>query len=472
MKTVPDSCCRVALGGVEEPSDDDLDQLGKIPPEGSYKFGSVLINRFSSGDSDLRIQALHSVESTLDTLHLFSLAIRKASSRNSLIKLPNLPDADDGFQLAWQLEESGTVSKEIAVQPVRFDITLVFENFVRRLLVKRWLIPDTNKDLLQEQEDYREIMLDRCVKSISARRRQLTYFRDHQTKLETQATTNVGTGAPQPVRPAVQSPTTPLPFSQSNFQHTHTQQHAIGGRAEEALSETLGSELQPGVLNFMPSAYAPSSVTSSAAASLSSRGPVEVPPAPELEPQEKEKMCPYCYLVYPAKIFSTKKRSRTWRKHLLEDLQPYICLFKNCPQPGKTYRNFREWQSHLSQVHAEYWLCPLPHPGVNHSTEQPGLCFALSSQFHDHLDLAHSDLDLSTAQSVYQEARRPAALPQWCFVCLKSQSSVTSLERHLEGHLYQAFLIALPGRDDIKEADFASDRLSNGTTPLNIDDDV
>ncbi|KAI0097549.1 hypothetical protein GGR51DRAFT_540685 [Nemania sp. FL0031] len=327
-----------ALAGVEEPPDDDLDAFAEVPITEIDSFGLKLMNRSSSGDSDVRIQALISVESVIDTLHQLSLAIRKASNRNNLTKLPNLYSIDPPFKLIGQLNKSGTIFGEIEVPSAHFDATLAFEDFVRRVLRLRWLTPDIGKDLQPDQEMYRQTMLERRVKSISARRRQLAYFQDHQTRLANRAATNSIHTMSQYIRTAVDSPAALLSLSPSHLQDTQTQQPASQRRSHEVPSETIGSESLSNTFRLTPSTSAPSSATSSAGRRLATKTPFEIPPAPELKPQEKEKMCPYCCLVYPANIFSTNKRSSAWKKHLLDDLQPYVCLFRNCSQPGKTVR--------------------------------------------------------------------------------------------------------------------------------------
>jgi hypothetical protein len=406
-----------ALSGQEDLADEVLDGFAEASKKEVLNFGLELFRR-SSFTVKMQILALSLAESTIDTLHQLSLAIRRANNRSSLMRVPNFYDTDGAYFFVRELEESGTVS-ETFVPRVRFEATPGFKDFLRRILKSRWLRSNEKVALDQYQEDYRQLMFERCVTSISIRRRQLAYFQSHQTKLAMQATAwSKKLGA----RPT-QLVTAPHLLSPSDSKGPDIQPPSFQEVADETPSETVGSEFHSTSFRLPPSTYAPSSTASSSdPGGLGTAGPFEVPPAPELGPRAKENMCPYCCLVYPAKTFSVQKKSRRWKKHLLEDLQPYICLFKNCNQRGKTYRSFKDWQAHLSQPHDQDWLCILSHTGVDTGEEQVFL-FDTAAQFQEHLNLYHPVLDQSTTCGIFQAARRPAVLPQWCFVCLAEQTS-------------------------------------------------
>jgi hypothetical protein len=458
---------RPALTGHPDLADEDLDAFAEASQRDVFDFGLKLLRR-SSPAINARVSALNLVESTISTLHQLSLAIRKASNRNSLARVPKLLDVDGGYVVVRELQESLPVSTSL-VKPVRFEATAGFEDFLRRILKSRWLRSDEDAGLDPHQKDYRQLLFVRFVASISIRRRQLAYFQNHQAKLAMQNLTKFVPAPQKPTKPNTQpnqQPASPQHLSPLNFKELDIQQPSFQGFIDTSLSETVPSEFQSMSFRLSPSTAAPSSTASSSdAGGLGTVGPFEVPPAPELGPREKEKMCPYCCLVLPAKTFSIQKKSRRWKKHLLEDLQPYLCLFKNCNQPGKTYRTFKDWQAHLSQPHEQDRLCPLPHPDADTAEEQ-AFFFDTAAQFQDHLNLYHLNLDASSTRSIFQTASQPAVLPQRCFVCLAEQTTTATLQRHLANHLELAFLLALPGRDDIKDSDaVSSGRPSSRTAP-------
>ena len=227
-----------------------------------------------------------------------------------------------------------------------------------------------------------------------------------------------------------------------------------------ALSETIPSEFQSTSFRLAPSpTTSPSSSSSSATFSeggtFQNASLIETPPPPILEHREREKTCPYCCLILPTETFSARKKFKKWRHHLVEDLQPYICLHKNCNASDKTYHKFKEWQTHLSQPHDEAWLCPLHDEDMAAGSNQ-SFFFDTPTRFQNHLDLDHSDLDDTKTQELFYIACRPASLPQRCFVCLEEVAGILPLQRHIASHLQSAFLLALPWRDDIKDVDLVS----------------
>jgi hypothetical protein len=100
--------------------------------------------------------------------------------------------------------------------------------------------------------------------------------------------------------------------------------------------------------------------------------------------------------------------------------------------------------------------------------EKHTFLFDIATEFQEHLNLYHPDLDHSITHGIFQAASRPAVLPQWCFVCLAEQTTAVALQKHMASHLEQAFLLALPGRDDINDSmAVSSDRPSGRDTGSN-----
>jgi hypothetical protein len=388
---------------------------------------------------------LGTIDSTISTLHRLSLAIRKASNRNALAKVPKLLDVDIGYTVVRLVQKDLSLLKS-SVDPIQFEVATGFEEFLRRVLKSRWFRSDSETTLDLHQEEYRELLFRRCITLISSRRRQLSYFQNHQTKL----------AMPRQIKTTalVQKPAkiTDNATSPSNAERLIMQRPSIHKFLDTPRSETAATDLNVQAFRTSPSTAAPSSAASaSEVGGLGTAGTFEVPSAPKLGKGEKEKMCPYCCLVFPDQLFSTHKKSRKWKKHLLEDMQPYICMFKNCDQTGKSYRSFKEWQAHLKKPHDQDWVCPLSHPHTNTNEEQKFI-FETVEQFQNHLNAAHADLEDSSTHNILRTASQPAALPQWCFVCLAEQTNDVALQRHVANHLESAFLLALPGRDDIEES--------------------
>jgi hypothetical protein len=333
---------------------------------------------------------------------------------------------------------------------------------VGRVLRRRWCIAEEAGALDDAMKRYREHMLRRCVAAISARRRQLTYFQRHHRKL----TNPQAEAKPSVTHTGVAANSRPLQSS-SNLQVPHMQNAAPKtSRLEEPLqpssmtsSETVPSDFNVSLFQVPAPTSAPSSTgTGSSAGGFGLAGPFEVPPPPELLDMEKEKMCPYCCIVHPAKIFSASRKCGQWRKHLLEDLQPYICLFQNCDQAGTTYQTLKAWQAHLNKAHVQRWVCPMSHKGQD-SMKPEDISFDTAEMFQEHVEVAHRESNLDNnaqremdpveLRALVQAASDRAKLSRWCFVCLADQSSDITLQQHLAKHLETAFILSLPPRDDI-----------------------
>jgi hypothetical protein len=414
------------------------------------------------------VRELGFVEGTIGTLHQLSLAIRKASNRNSLTRIPRLFDLDSGYTVIRERRENAGDSGTL-VKTVRFETSSAFEDFVRKVLVSRWLRPSHEAALDSEQKGYRQALLDRCVATVSIRRRQLAYFQSHQLRL---AQRNSAKFIPTPQQRANLKPDQQFTKQLEGKHLLPVALKALGPdlpilyeSSNANPSETVGSEFQSNTFRLPPPSSAPSSTTSSTAdGGFGSGGPFEVPPPPKLEAEEKEKACPYCCLVLPAKTFLTQKKAKRWERHLLEDLQPYICLFANCSQRGKSYSSFKDWQAHLSQPHSHSWLCPLHSEDADDADEE-SLLFGTLANFENHLSTYHADLNPLTADLVHR-ASQPAVLPQWCFVCFEELPSLPILQKHMANHFKSMSLLALPWRDDIGDEEaLSSGRLMSSAGP-------
>ena len=363
--------------------------------------------------------------------------------------VPKLFDVNPDYVIIKEVRDSGPVIRNI-VESTRFETTSSFGNFVRRVIKSRWLKSDEGSILDPFFRGYRNFMLERCVSLISVRRRQLEHFRSHRPKITTQNIVSRHT-APK-FQPNQQREITLQPSLSNRYEYDIHRPPSQGPKGV-VNSDTVQSTLFG--LSSAPNAL--SSAVSSTSSGLGSTRPFEVPPAPELAPGDKNKTCPYCCLVLPAKAFSAQTKSRAWEKHVLEDLSPYFCLFRSCDQPGKTYRTFEDWQSHFSQPHDEGWYCPVVHPYV--AANEDNFSFDTASEVRYHLDLHHPGLDDTSTCSIFNAKGHPAVLPSRCFVCLAKETNLTTLQKHLANHLKLAFLLALSGRDDIKDSDaVTSDR--------------
>ncbi|KAK8087890.1 Protein kinase domain containing protein [Apiospora hydei] len=64
-----------------------------------------------------------------------------------------------------------------------------------------------------------------------------------------------------------------------------------------------------------------------------------------------------------ATIFAPNLDGQAWRKHILQDFQPYICTYKECPEDTALYADRIAWREHERLVHRRVWHC-IEHPGI------------------------------------------------------------------------------------------------------------
>ncbi|KAH6972170.1 hypothetical protein BKA56DRAFT_677137 [Ilyonectria sp. MPI-CAGE-AT-0026] len=67
--------------------------------------------------------------------------------------------------------------------------------------------------------------------------------------------------------------------------------------------------------------------------------------------------CPYCIRPLGEEMFSADKTN--WNRHVLLDLQPYVCLFRDCDSPLSQYCTKDEWVNHMAWTHAKIWTCQI-----------------------------------------------------------------------------------------------------------------
>ncbi|RGP69547.1 transcription factor [Fusarium sporotrichioides] len=71
---------------------------------------------------------------------------------------------------------------------------------------------------------------------------------------------------------------------------------------------------------------------------------LRVPPLPR-EAEDGPFECPFCYMI----IVATSTAS--WKRHVLADLRPYVCLWEDCTASGMEFMRRHEWTLHEIQNH-------------------------------------------------------------------------------------------------------------------------
>lgn len=126
------------------------------------------------------------------------------------------------------------------------------------------------------------------------------------------------------------------------------------------------------------------------------------------------------------------------RKHLFEDLRPYVCIWNNCESSEQDFQDRRDWIRHMTSQHWRNWGCPF---GCSPAFDK---CRALE----DHLRSAHAEeltaerLNYVSVLSARTDLSKAKGL---CPICQKLELvTVDEYELHIGHHLEQLVLSALP----------------------------
>ena len=125
------------------------------------------------------------------------------------------------------------------------------------------------------------------------------------------------------------------------------------------------------------------------------------------------------------------------RRHVFQDLRPYICTFDNCIDTANTlYGSRREWFEHELAFHRREWHCK----ECNFETSR-------EEEIVQHLEKIHSDVYKNyVAAAMLKRCERPIQLPQECCICKKEVSS-NQIRKHLAKHMQQLALFVLPTQE-------------------------
>ncbi|CAG1973690.1 unnamed protein product [Fusarium graminearum] len=157
---------------------------------------------------------------------------------------------------------------------------------------------------------------------------------------------------------------------------------------------------------------------------------LSVPPLPK-EAEDGPFECPFCYMMITASSIDS------WKRHVLADLRPYVCLWEDCTAPGMEFTRRYEWMLHEMQNHRKAYNCPC----------SCGMTFRVRSQCKDHINKTHpktfptSQLDTMIDLNARPMNEKEGSI---CPLCQENLSSMKDYQRHVGRHQEQLALFALP----------------------------
>ena len=141
--------------------------------------------------------------------------------------------------------------------------------------------------------------------------------------------------------------------------------------------------------------------------------------------------CPICFSIIVA------DSEISWRKHVFEDLPPYVCVSETCVSAVKSFSRRREWARHNDTMHERAWVCPYACVKLMRSPIE--LSTHLAAE-HAHMVLPHNLQKTTIVSKQKEEAKKSLSCP----LCTRSCNSKKLWTKHVGHHLEQVALFSLP----------------------------
>lgn len=159
-------------------------------------------------------------------------------------------------------------------------------------------------------------------------------------------------------------------------------------------------------------------------------------------------ICSYCCVI----CYITS--SHGWKRHVLNDFEPYVCTFENCVQTNDRFQTREDWYNHEIQQHRLDYSCNVE----NHQE------YSDIREFKSHMNKEHNiQIDNKSIQSQLSMFSRSTRHKSGvCPFCMKSTKH---LKGYLARHLERIALYALP-RDPHNEVQPSDDDTSKESVVL------
>ncbi|KAF7533010.1 hypothetical protein G7054_g7430 [Neopestalotiopsis clavispora] len=182
-----------------------------------------------------------------------------------------------------------------------------------------------------------ESICERISASMIMRRKRILYRRDRYLSTPIKPLQPASKPIPA-LRP------TQLPFANTESRPTRIPKVTLNSTASQIHSPTVKTATTLDPKRFK-SFSAPSVVSSTQYTDLNDIEDL-VFPSPPSAPKDhgSERTCPFCLYVLPDHVFADIER---WKKHVLVDLEPLVCLFDTCDSSEALYSHRKDWLRHM-----------------------------------------------------------------------------------------------------------------------------
>ncbi|KAJ9613478.1 hypothetical protein H2200_003420 [Cladophialophora chaetospira] len=270
------------------------------------------------------MERLGQIERAIDRLYRLSKHIRRPTALRQNPKADIFPITDDDGRI---------IDKE-------------FTDFALEIVTHRF--PDVLDGLRK-----------RLANGIVVRRKRFLYRRNHQRKLSTTTMVHLGNEREEQVENdrMYEAESTvkggPRILFESPVQEVGGFEGKLG--LQLALSQTSASGMAQTSIprEKVVEGDEESNVSTTFTNTAANSNPILVPRPPKPAPGSKEFECPYCCTILPI----THAKASRWRRHVLQDIEPYTCTFERCPDHHVFFAEKGQWVSHMRKAHTSRWLC-------------------------------------------------------------------------------------------------------------------
>lgn len=313
-----------------------------------------------------------------------------------------------------------------------------------------------------------EILVDRLVASVVFRRMKIRYRQRHKSKLNQGIAMAFTAQSLGKERPEVVAPEARPTYESSSRLEGNVRAKGKS-RAHRMIPKVAVSATNASSIDrarFAAGDYASSTALSGITqAAVDRQQQLDVPRPPKHLDAGQNKQCPYCGLLVHLDEFKEPR----WTRHILKDIDPYVCLFEDCKESHALFKTAREWLGHMQWQHNIVYACQ----AVGHEQS----VFASAEDLRAHIRNDHSGtFTESQLPSLVNRGALPASntlgnlngsyllAESQCLLCHKTVSQKAddgiadtnpeqSMQNHILEHLEALALLALPGDDDPVEVE-------------------
>ena len=156
------------------------------------------------------------------------------------------------------------------------------------------------------------------------------------------------------------------------------------------------------------------------------------------------------------------------RRHVLYDIQPYMCTFEDCPLASQLFTKRSEWYKHELQFHRREWLCCKESCSQTFTSPGPLVQHLRTHPEHMYQEEAPKDIGCEPSQLLLLQCERESTAEQACPFCSVTLT-LNLLKSHLSRHLIDFALFSLPQQhDEDTEVQPPSDSGGNRSKPAAV----